>query len=468
MSPSAPRLVAHTASDNPTPSRGRESGRAEQLLALEADARRQRSVSTLFAHLVNEPRALLGSNVSMLFRVGGRRRVSLSHASNVSEIDPDAPLIRAIERCLQNRFSRGVCKSVDRFCLVDESIARSKQHSDPFAEWLHREAMWVPMINQKNEVVAGLLLLRSAPWPDATVALAERIAETYTHAWGALIGTKRVRRRGNATRRITGLAAVAILLCGFLPVDLTSIAPAQVIAKAPFVVAAPLDGVVSEIDVDPYGPVAVGQPILRFDDTVQRNQLALAERALVVADAKLRRASQAAIREQKAKRELAIAKAERDLAVIERDYAAQLLARTVVIAPFAGIAIYSDRKDWIGRPVSTGERMMLVAEPASVQLRIDVPVADAIMIADGGTVDLFLDAAPLTPLKARVVTQSYHAETTEQGLLAYRVTADLIDNDAVTPHIGWRGTAKLRGREVSLFLLVLRRPIRAARQWLGV
>ena len=54
-----------------------------------------------------------------------------------------------------------------------------------------------------------------------------------------------------------------------------------------------------------------------------------------------------------------------------------------------------------------------------------------------------------------------------QKLRAYRVTAELIDND-VPPRIGLRGTAKIFGEEVKLFFFLFRKPIIFVRQTLGL
>ena len=61
-------------------------------------------------------------------------------------------------------------------------------------------------------------------------------------------------------------------------------------------------------------------------------------------------------------------------------------------------------------------------------------------------------------IKAKVTKFSYEPEIVTQNLLAYRVTAELIDND-VPPRIGLRGTAKIFGEEVKLFFFLFRKPL---------
>jgi hypothetical protein len=51
--------------------------------------------------------------------------------------------------------------------------------------------------------------------------------------------------------------------------------------------------------------------------------------------------------------------------------------------------------------------------------------------------------------------------------LGYRLKATL-DDPAHMPRIGLRGTAKIYGEKVTLFYYLARRPLAAARQFLGL
>ena len=79
---------------------------------------------------------------------------------------------------------------------------------------------------------------------------------------------------------------------------------------------------------------------------------------MLVAKARLERASQAAFADEKSRHEVAIALAEFELKRAERKYAANLLERSTVVAERGGILVYADKDRWIGRPVKTGERIM--------------------------------------------------------------------------------------------------------------
>jgi multidrug resistance efflux pump len=149
----------------------------------------------------------------------------------------------------------------------------------------------------------------------------------------------------------------------------------------------------------------------------------------------------------------------------ERDYARELLARTEVRAERDGIAVFAAAQRGIGRPVQTGERLMEIADPNQAELRIDLAVADALDFQPGAEVGLFLDSDPLHRHDARLQRLAYEAQALSSGQIAYRLDAEFAE---VPPRIGLRGTAKLYGERVPLALFLLRRPLAALRQTLGL
>ena len=92
---------------------------------------------------------------------------------------------------------------------------------------------------------------------------------------------------------------------------------------------------------------------------------------------------------------------------------------------------------------------MVVANPSLVDVTIFMPVKDSITIEKDANINVFLDSDPMNVIKAKVTKFSYEPEIVSQNLLAYRVTAELVDNNT-PPRIGLRGTAKIFGEEVSI------------------
>jgi multidrug efflux pump subunit AcrA (membrane-fusion protein) len=261
-----------------------------------------------------------------------------------------------------------------------------------------------------------------------------------------------------------GMALVALML---LPVRLSALAPAEVVPFAPTIVRAPLEGIVDHFDVQPNDPVKKGQKLLALDPRAIRNKLDVAVQELAVAEAEYRQAAQQAVFDDKSRAQLAVLKGKMDQRRADSDYAKSLLDRIQITASRDGIAVFEDPNDWIGRPVAIGERLLEIADPAEAELEVWLPVADAITLKTGSEIDFFLNIAPSSPLSATVRQTSYEAVLSPAGVVGYRLKATLNDKEH-GPRIGLRGTAKLYGERVTLFYYVMRRPLAAARQLLGL
>ncbi|WP_422099200.1 efflux RND transporter periplasmic adaptor subunit [Variovorax sp.] len=436
------------------------------LLELEAEIRRQQTEKELVFHLLNEAKRILPFRQAFCLR---RRHADAAFqaigVSSLAAVDRNVPLIRWIERLVASlpaEASRTEAPlAFGREAYVDPEERDAAAY--PFAH-----ALWLPMRMKDGDALGGVLLFALEPWSEPQQKVARRLAETYSHAWGALAGPTRFWERWRFERRTRWLIAAAVLLACIFPVSMSALAPMEVAAADPAVIAAPLTGVVAEILVPPNTPVKANQPILRFEDTKLRNELELAQRKMQVATARFASTSQAAIDSADANREVAINKAELDLATAQYDYARDLMAKSVLSAPVDGIAVYSDRRDWQGRPVETGQQIMKIANAERIEFSIFLPVQDSMLIEDGARVKIYLDSDPLRPIEAHLLRAGYQAEKTDGSTLAFRLAARADDAQALHQlRIGTRGTAQVYGGKVPLLFYVLRRPITVARQTLG-
>ena len=326
---------------------------------------------------------------------------------------------------------------------------------------------WFPVYRMSSGGHGGIVLASERPIADGAAVLAERVSGTAAHAATILAkrAPRRVLRVGGRILLALGVSAAAILLAW--PVPMTALAPMEVAPRDAFVVAAPIDGVIEDILVTPNQSVAEGEPLVRYVDTATRNQLEIAERDLAVAEAKLRQAMQMAFADERAKRDLAQARSEIALKRAEREFAREIAGKSVIVAPRAGVVIYADRKDWIGKPVSTGQKILDLADVGQVELRAHLPVADILDLQPGARVRAFLDGDPLRPVEARLDFVSYQARPIEGLGLGYRVQAQFAPGQAL-PRAGARGTAQLFAGQAPLALHLFRRPLVWARQKLGV
>ena len=132
--------------------------------------------------------------------------------------------------------------------------------------------------------------------------------------------------------------------------------------------------------------VKAGDRLFSLDDTTLRNRLEVARQSVAVADAELASASQMAFHDSASKAELAILTGRAQERRAELAAVQAQLARMEVTAPYDGIAVFADPDQWRGRPVATGERIMLLANPEKPGMLIHLPVSDAIALDQGAPV----------------------------------------------------------------------------------
>ncbi|WP_054913982.1 efflux RND transporter periplasmic adaptor subunit [Pseudomonas sp. NBRC 111127] len=433
-------------------------GPLEQLLAhylkLERQARAAASIEVLSFSMVNDSQPLFGYRHGALLIAGKVRALT-----GISVVEPNAPFVVFIER-VAAQLANG-----ERLGLPG-AVAQDSVDSNSRDDWQALsapQAFWLPLKDRRGDVFGGLWLARDNPWSEAEQALLAQLGDCYSHAWRALQPSKPWRLRWPARTRWAVAGALFLLL--LLPVRQSVLAPAEVVPRNGQIVAAPLDGVIAEFLVKPNQPVRAGEPLVRFDATVLKAQADVAERTLGVAEAELKANTQRAFSDADSSARLDLLAARVEQKRAERDYARDLLARSEVKAGRDGIAVFADAQRMLGKPIRTGERLMEIADPAQADLRIELPVADAIGLETGAEVALFLDSDPLHRHAARLDRAAYEAQSTPAGQLAYRLDASF---DSAPPRIGLRGTAKLFGDRAPLALYLLRRPLAALRQAVGL
>jgi multidrug resistance efflux pump len=211
--------------------------------------------------------------------------------------------------------------------------------------------------------------------------------------------------------------------------------------------------------------VKQGDPLFGFDEALIRSKLDVAYQVLGTAQAEYRQMIQMALADAKSRSQLAALTGKIEEKRAEVLYIEEQLKRSTVLAPQDGVVIFDDPSEWIGRPVSVGERIMRIASPNDVEVEAWVPVADAIPLKQQASLSLFLSASPLSPVAAKLRYFSHDAVQRPDGSYAYRLRASL---DAITQHrVGLRGTARIHGDWVPLVYWVLRRPWASMRAILG-
>jgi multidrug resistance efflux pump len=292
-------------------------------------------------------------------------------------------------------------------------------------------------------------------------------SKCYAQAWELARLPAAPVRRGRTRRLRKGLiaaAAMAVVALGLLPVRQSTIAPAEVVARAPAFVRAPFAGVVDSVMVTPNASVRAGQVVVRLERRQLEAEYSVAAKTYEVATAQYRQASQEAIVDPRAREQLASLRGKLDEARTDYEYRRARLERADIPAPADGIAVFNDPAEWIGRPVEIGERIMQVSPPTSLRIEIDVPAAEATTFENGADVSFFSNLEPDRPVEGHLVFMSYATAMTPTGVLSYTARADLEGSAGL--RLGIKGTAKVFGPRGPLALWLLRKPLAYVRQLL--
>jgi len=424
------------------------------LLDLARRAREASSVRELGFLLVNDTHQLVAFRQAAWCGPDGR----VQALSGVLQPEANAPYAQWLQ-ALANQWKGST--QIHPF----ESADVPQELAEAWGHWWPRYGLWLPLSGQ------GCMLARDDPWTQAELALLGQWASIWTHAHAALARSRRWLRASGASERawwqrpgIYALAASAALLAW--PVRLTVLAPGEMVPAKPLVVRAPMEGVLDTFHVQPNQVVQAQQPLFGFDEALIQSRLEVARQSLVTAQTEYRQTSQQALMDPRARSQLSQLAGKIDERRAEAQYLADQLKRSRVLAPKSGVVLMDDPSEWIGRPVTVGERILRIAAEGDVEVEAWLPLADAIDLKIGDEVELFLQADPLTPVRAKLRYLAHEAVDRPEGHQAFRVRATL--SQASTQRVGLKGTAKLYGPSVPLAYWMLRRPLATLRTHLAL
>jgi multidrug resistance efflux pump len=448
------------------PADGQELRRLQSAVHLQQRAISVGNVRELAFVVANETFQLLPYRQAFVWAVGASGQPQLHTVSGLANLAEDSPLTLWLRK-LGKQIAQKVGRDGEYLQIADVPASAAAG----WQEWLPEFLLCFALRDREGLVRAYVAFaLEDAPAEQTAVQLAS-LVDSYGVSWGALAPKARARRRVVQMGRFAvWVLAVAAVLALFVPVRMSVLAPAEVIALEAIAVAAPMDGVIKTFAAQPNQLVKENELLFSLDEASLRNRREVALKSLAVARADAMAAQQKSFENDNSRAEMASLNgkvAERQAEVASFD---DQLKRLDVRAPRAGVIVFGDVNDWQGKPVVTGERVALLADPKDAGVMVYLAVADAINLQAGAQVKLFLQIAPLKPLLAQVSQTSYQSVLSPEGVSAYRLRAkfsDLTQEQRELARIGLKGTAKLYGEKSPLGYYLFRRPISALRELTG-
>lgn len=428
------------------------------LLDLQKSAREALSIEAFGFTVVNATQKLVPYDQA-LFWLYNNGATHLKSASGNVVIDRHGEYIKALE----NQITK---------LLLDQNAGIKKISNNDLSDFLNSnfsgQALNILFQTENDGILGGMWLERKQSFHDSEIHVLEELSQSYSFSL-ALLKLRKKRLvdfsfAGKKINRKVMMAAILIFL--FFPFQLSVTAPAEIVAKDPAVITIPYDGVLDKVHVRPGDEVISGQVLASMDKTTLGAKIDIALQNLESAKASLARISREALATPEKKTELNLLQSQIHEKKIYYDHAQKMMERSDILTPKSGVAIFSDPSAIEGKPLNTGEKIMLIADPIESELLIRIPADALIPFNSESKVKFHLNITPLGTKRATITSIGYQASPDPDGLLTYKVRARFSDEQNL--RIGWKGSASIKGDWTILSYALLRRPLIALRNLLGI
>ena len=435
-----------------------------RLISLEKKTREAKSKDELNFLVVNETREIIDYTTSFLLLKSATDKFHINAISDIASIDRTAPLVTFVESIINHKTKINL-KEIESIDLEQFSKKIKKQKPKNIPQYL----LCIPIFSPQRGLQGYLLLARNKNFNDNENELVQHLSRTYGHSYNTFLTNFSVKNflKKNFTGKKRWITISVIILIFLFPVRMTSTAPVEVVAKNPFLITSPFDGVVKKIIANNNDQTKPGDLLVLLEDIDLSNEFNLAKQSLQVAEKELLRTRQSSFTDNEQKSRLAELVAQVDLKRVELKSAERKLKNSKIYSEKKGVVIVDRKSDWQGKPVAVGEKILTIADPNNIEFLIWLPVKDSIVINQDANTNIFLDINPMSSYKGNIIRSTYEPELSPEEVLSYKLISSFKGNRD-TPRIGLRGTAKVYGNRTILFYYLFRKPITFIRQLIGI
>ena len=438
------------------------------LLVLGDEIRKLSNLREFAFFSTNETHRLISYHTAYLWQKKEFIGPTLIMQSGTAEIDIHAPTNQWIKLVISKISTTTSMSKIHQ--LSSETLDSTTELSEITENWpeeLPIHLLWCPLLSRTGHLTGGLILFRENAFTDTEIKMLSWLMSSYQYTWITLTKPA-ITPTWEKLKNKPHLIALGIILTTiiFFPVHLSVLGTGTVVPKSPVLINSPMQGIIKSIDVDPGNQVKTGQLLFTLDKKDLQSSAEVSDKDLLLTKTKLRAVINEGFTNKDSDSEEPILEAQIAIDQAHSDYTNKLLSEADVKSPINGVVIFDNKDDWTGQPVRTGERILVVADPHQVELKITIPVAEMIKIEKDYSGDFFLYGA-LNPLPVRVSALGYNAKLMPNRILAYQLKAEFV-NTGDTPQIGAEGNVKVYGQYVPFFYYLIRRPLQTMRQTLGI
>lgn len=437
------------------------------LIGLQKQALAAKGLEEAIFLITNKTHQLINYHQAIFFSAQSGS-IRAKAVSGNATIEPKGTHTYIVEKIIKNKLSNNLGSDESKVINIDNNKDIAANDLENWKSFASPHNILLIFTTEDEGHLGSLLVQRDKAFDEAEMAILEELQLGYSNALALhnLRETKSLRSSIFANTRHRKWLWIGFIILCFMPVRLSITAPAEIIAEEAKMVSAPFDGMIDNVLIKPGDIVEAGNILARMDQDSLKTREQAAAQAVELAKVSLSRVRREALSAPEKKAELNKLQAEIKTKTIEYEYAKTLLERSEISTPQDGIAIFPSVNTLRGKPVVMGEKLMLVANPDAKELLIRVPVDAMLDFDENAEVSFFSSVAPLTSYKGQVISTGYQASVDPDGLLTYKVLAQVEENQNL--RIGWKGTAKIYDEWSVLSYAVLRRPLIALRNIIGL
>lgn len=433
------------------------------LLVLNDEIRKVSNIREFGFFTTNETHRLIPYHVALLWKKNEVTGTTLLAQSGTPEVDNNSITNQWLRDKIEEFFSAKDAKQIHQIDLLEIEKKSSLPSAINWVETFPTFVLWCPLLDKSKDLSGGLLFFRETPFSDSEIKMINWLLASYQYTWSSFLKHHRFHLTKYLKKKpiIIGICLILIF-----PIHLSVLGTATVSPKDPVLINSPLEGVIKSFAVSPGDTVEPGQLLFTLDKTDLESNVEVTNKELLLTQAKLRTAINQGLDNHEIYAEVPILKAQLAIDQARINYTNSQLSKTNVTSPISGIVIFDSKEDWVGQPVRTGERILMVTDPSRVELKIMLPITNVIdlKINDDGD---FFPYGSLQAIPVKIKTLGYNAKLMPNKILAFELTADFTNKDN-KPQLGSQGNVRLYGRRVPLIYYLLRRPLQTIRQAFGM
>ena len=428
------------------------------ILRLGRDAFTAGDLTAVGVHIVNNSKTILAYSRSVLVDLRGTPRLLAEFSQ--PEVNQHTAYAQSVLR---------LCREM----TVGDAPSEVNAETPPAGKLSARgEAAWHELTAENHRLLIVPLRAAAAPlsvkepflwileYADAIPQHVPATVSLLASDFGGALWLNTPRKRsgiGRWLRKITAMRIFLLLVLAFLislfAVDVEHTVSAEFVIrpKAMFSSYAWFDCVVRQCAVQDGDTVKKGDVILHYDTDRMRFQLAAAQAAFQEADAEYEKESKASFTDREKLGQLKILAYKREQARIAIAEAQWYLAHSVVRAEAAGVVTLPEGSadKLSGRALRQGEKQFDILTGSGMIAEIMVNEKDASVLENQPKVMLFLHTRPELPIQAKIISERFYPELTEQNIYSYNLKAEMV-GEVPDLRYGMRGVARVTGQKVKL------------------